>query len=144
MSEDNKAAARRFLECFSSGDLDGLDEIMAEDYVDHDPYNPHGQEGLEGVKKLISMYREGFPDLTFEIEDVLAEGDKVVVRWTGTGTHQGEVMGVPGSGKTSTVSGISIDRFENGKAVEGWTCWDTLGMLQQIGAIPEPQAAGAS
>ena len=143
MSEQNKAAARKVFEAFNTGDVDSLDEAVAPDSVDHDPYNPHASEGVEGLKKTIAMYRDAFPDLRITIEDQIAEGDKVVTRWTGTGTHQGEVLGIPASGKTSTITGIGIDRFEDGKIVEAWNNWDTLGMLQQIGAIPEPQAAQA-
>jgi steroid delta-isomerase-like uncharacterized protein len=143
MSEQNKAVARRFLEIFEEGNLDALDEILAEDAVDHDPYNPHGQEGLEGAKKTISMYREAFPDVSFEIEDQIAEGDLVVTRWTGTGTHEGELMGAQPTGQESSVTGITIDRIEDGKIVEGWTQWDVLGMMRNIGAISEEQPAQA-
>jgi steroid delta-isomerase-like uncharacterized protein len=141
MSEENKQISRRFLEVFQSGDLDAIDELVAENAVDHDPYNPHADEGSGGAKKTIQMYREAFPDLEFTIEDQLAEGDKVATRWTATGTHQGEVMGIAPTGNRSTVTGIVIDRIEDGKIVESWNSWDTLGMLQQIGAIPEPEAA---
>jgi steroid delta-isomerase-like uncharacterized protein len=143
MSEDNKAVSRRFFECFASGELDGLDEIVAADAVNHDPYDPHSQEGLEGAKKTISMYREAFPDLRFEIGDQIAEGDRVVTRWTGTGTMKGELMGLEPNGKESTVTGIAIDRIENGKIVESWGNWDTLGLMQNIGAIPEQEPAQA-
>ena len=143
MSEENKAVSRRFFEIFAEGDLDALDEVMAPDAVDHDPYNPHANEGLEGAKKTIAMYREAFPDVSFEVEDQVAEGDKVATRWVGTGTHEGTLMGVEPTGKRSSTAGIAIDRIENGKIVESWNSWDTLGMMQNIGAIPEPQAAEA-
>ena len=143
MSEENKAVARRFFEIFEQGDLDTLDEIVAPDAVDHDPYNPHADEGLEGARKAIAMYREAFPDLSFEIEDQIAEGDKVVTRWAGTGTHKGELLGFEPTGNRSTTTGIAIDRIEGGKIVESWNSWDTLGMMQSIGAIPEQEAARA-
>jgi steroid delta-isomerase-like uncharacterized protein len=143
MSEENKAAARRLLEVFATGDFSAIDELVAPNAIDHDPYNPHGSEGVEGSKKTIAMYREAFPDLQMTVEDQVAEGDKVVTRWTAVGTHEGNIMGIPATGKTATVTGIGIDRFEDGKVVEGWNNWDTLGLLQQIGAIPEPQAAQA-
>jgi len=143
MSEQNKAAARKVLEVFSTGDLDVLDEFVAPNAIDHDAYNPHASEGAEGQKKTIAMYRDAFPDLQMTVEDQIAEGDMVATRWTAVGTHQGEVMGIPASGKTTTVTGIGIDRFEDGKIVEAWNNWDTLGMMQQIGAIPEPQTASA-
>ena len=143
MSDENKAVARRVFEAWESGDLDALDDVIAPDAVDHDPYNPHGREGLEGLKRMISMYREAFPDVSFEIEDQLAEGDKVATRWKASGTHQGELMGTPPTGKSSTVTGIGIDRIENGKIVEAWGNWDTLGMFQQLGLTGEPQPAEA-
>jgi steroid delta-isomerase-like uncharacterized protein len=141
MSEQNKAAVRTVFDTFNGGDPDALDEVVAEDAVDHDPYNPFASEGREGLKQVIAGYRESFPDLEVTIDDMLAEGDKVVVRWTASGTQQGEVMGVPGSGKRTTISGIGIDRLEGGRIVESWAHWDALGMLQQIGAIPEAQPA---
>jgi steroid delta-isomerase-like uncharacterized protein len=141
MSEQNKAAVRVVFDTFNGGDLDALDEVVAEDAVDHDPYNPYASEGREGLKQLIADYRESFPDLVVTIDDMIAGGDKVVVRWTASGTQQGEVFGVPGSGRRSTVGGIGIDRLEGGRIVESWAHWDTLGMLQQLGAIPEAQPA---
>jgi steroid delta-isomerase-like uncharacterized protein len=143
MSEQNKAAARRVYDAFNSGEVDSLDDIVAADVVDHDPQNPRAAEGRDGLKQQIAMYREAFPDLHLEVEDQIAEGEMVVSRWTATGTHQGDLPGIPASGKSTTVTGIGIDRFEDGMVVEVWGNWDTLGMLQQIGAVPEPQAAQA-
>jgi steroid delta-isomerase-like uncharacterized protein len=143
MSEENKAVARAVFDVFSGGDPASLDEKVAEDAVDHDPYNPFAEEGREGLKKVIAMYRSAFPDLRFEIEDQIAEGDKVVTRWTGTGTHQGDLMGAAPTGKTSVVGGVGIDRIENGKVVEAWGYWDALGMFQQLGLSAEPAAAEA-
>jgi steroid delta-isomerase-like uncharacterized protein len=143
MSDENKAIARGALEAFGSGDVDRLEELIAPDVVDHDPYNPFASEGLEGVKKGVNMYREAFPDLQFTIEDQIAEGDKVATRWTGTGTHQGELMGAAPTGKSATVTGIAIDRIEGGKIVETWGNWDTLAMMQNVGLIPEQAPAQA-
>jgi steroid delta-isomerase-like uncharacterized protein len=143
MSEQNKAVARAVFDAFSGGDLDSLDDVVAADAVDHDPYNPYREEGLEGLKKVIGMYRSAFPDLQISVEDQIAEGDKVVTRWVGTGTHQGELMGAAPTGKTTVVGGIGIDRVENGKVVEAWGYWDALGMMQQLGLAGEPAAAQA-
>lgn len=143
MSEDNKAAARAFFDAWNTGDLDTLDELVAADAVDHDPYNPFASEGLEGLKKTIAMYREAFPDINMSVEDQIAEGDKVVTRWSATGTHQGEIMGFAATHNSNTTTGIGIDRFEDGKVVEAWNNWDTLGMMQSIGAVPEAQGAEA-
>jgi steroid delta-isomerase-like uncharacterized protein len=139
MSEQNKATARRFYEAWTSGELDALDEIMAPDAQDHDTQNPNaGTRGPEGARLTIEMYRAGFSDSRFDIEQQLAEGDYVITRWTAHGTNDGEMMGMPATGKTVAVTGITIDRFEDGKVVEGWTNWDTLGMMQQLGVVPQP------
>jgi len=143
MSEENKAVARRFYEVFESGDVDALDEFVAPDAVDHDAYNPFAGEGSEGAKKTIAMYREAFPDISFEIEFMVAEGDYVCSRWIGTGTHEGELMGVQPSHNKSSVTGIAVDRIQDGKIVESWNNWDTLGLMQNIGAIPQQEAARA-
>jgi steroid delta-isomerase-like uncharacterized protein len=143
MSDENKAVARRFFEVFSDGNVEALDEIVATDAVDHDAYNPFAGEGLEGARKTITMYREAFPDLSFEIEFQVAEGDYVVSRWIGTGTHEGELMGVEPTHNKSTVTGIGVDRIEGGKVVESWNSWDTLGLMQNIGAIPQAEPARA-
>ena len=87
------------------------------------------------------MYRAAFSDSQFEIEAQFAEGDYVVTRWTATGTQDGELMGMPATGKHVTLTGITIDRFEDGKIAEGWTNWDTFGMMQQLGAVAEPANA---
>jgi steroid delta-isomerase-like uncharacterized protein len=139
MSEENKEKVRRFLEeAFNEGNLGGADEIFASDYVLHDPSNPEEIRGPEGIKQFVQMYRSAFPDSHITVEDQIAEGDEVVTRWTGRGTHQGELFGIPPSGNQVEVSGITISRFEGGKFAEDWTNSDTLGLMQQIGAIPEP------
>ena len=142
MSEQNKAVARQVLEIFGSGDLDALDELISANAVDHDTQNPYTDiGGPEGSKRTISMYRTAFPDLRLTVEDQIAEGDKVVTRWTATGTQEGDLPGLPASGNKTTVTGIGIDRFEDGKIVEAWNNWDTLGMMQQLGAVPAGAAA---
>jgi steroid delta-isomerase-like uncharacterized protein len=142
MSEQDKATARRAVELIASGDLDEADSLVGEDAVDHDTQNPNaGIHGPEGFKRSAAMYRAAFPDLRITVDDQIAEGDKVVTRWTATGTHDGDLPGLPASGRTSTVTGIGIDRFQGGLIVESWANWDTLGMMQQLGAVPEAAAA---
>lgn len=138
MSEENKDLARRFMEeAYNKGNVDFIDEVVASDYVAHDPNSPEGTGGgADGAKQFVETYRSAFPDLRMTIEDLIAEGDKVVVRWTARGTHQGELMGIPPSGNRVEVTGISVDRIEGGKFVEGWSSYDALGMMQQIGAVP--------
>src|SRR2546430_7437298 len=128
MSEQNKAIARRALEVFNSGDMDELDDIVSEDAVDHDPQNPFaGTHGPEASKQMAATYRAAFPDLHVTIEEQIAEGDKVVTRWTAVGTQDGDLPGMPASGKSTHVTGIGIDRIEGGKIVEAWRNWATLG-----------------
>ena len=136
--EENKNVTRRFLkEVFEGGNLELVDELFAPDYVLHDPFVPEEVRGPEGIKQFVSMYRNAFPDAHITIEDLLAEGDKVVVRWTARGTHQGELMGVPPSGNRVEISGIAIYRVSGGKIEETWSSYDALGIMQQIGAVPE-------
>ena len=144
MSEDNKAVSRQLLEqLFNEGNLDAADELVAPDAVDHDPQNPFTDErGPEVIKKQASMYRGAFPDLRITIEEQVAEGDLVATRWTAVGTHEGDLMGVQATHKQATVTGIGLDRVQDGKIVEAWGNWDTLGMMQQLGLVPQAQAAG--
>jgi steroid delta-isomerase-like uncharacterized protein len=136
-TEQNKAITHRlFEEILNKGNLAVVDELFSSNYVLHTPTGP--VHGVEGYKQFVNMYLSAFPDLQFTIEDLIAGGDKVVARWTGTGTHQGSLMGIPPTGKRATVTGISINCFENGKFVEGWLDFDALGMLQQLGLIPAP------
>lgn len=133
---DNKALDRRIVEeGFSKGNIAVLDELIAADCVDH-AAPPGTPSGREGVKQFFTMLRSAFPDLHFTIEDVIAEGDKVVTRSTWQGTHQGAFLGIPPTGKQVRVTGIDITRYAGGKAVEHWGNQDTLGLLQQLGVIP--------
>jgi predicted ester cyclase len=95
---------------------------------------PRVRRGLEFIGRL----REAFPDITFTVEDMIAEGDLVATRWTATGTNDGEFMGMEPTGRQATIGGMTIQRFKDGRIVEGWTQQDALGLLRQIGAVPEP------
>jgi steroid delta-isomerase-like uncharacterized protein len=142
-SETNKTVSRRFFEeVFSKGKLNLLDELITTDHVNNGPGNPPElPTGIEGTKQLVTLYRNAFPDLRFTVDEQIAEGDKVVTRWTGQGTHKGELLGIPATGKSSTVTGIIIDRLVNGKIAESWGVFDQFGMLQQLGVIPTPELA---
>jgi steroid delta-isomerase-like uncharacterized protein len=136
-TEENKAIMRRIFEVFNTGNLALAEEVLAADIVDHQA--PPGIEpGLAGFKQLVTMFRSAFPDIQMTIEDIMAEGDKVVTRSTMRGTHQGEFMGIPPTGKQFTATSIDIVRFAGGKGVEHWGNSDDLGMLQQLGIIPKP------
>ncbi len=139
-TEDNKAIVRRGLETvWHQKKVTSAEDHLAPDFVNHDPAMT--LQGLEQYKPFVTGYLSAFPDLHFTIEDQIAEGDKVVTRWTARGTHQGPFMGMPPTGKQGTVTGITIDRFANGKIVESWYNFDALGLLQQLGVIPAPGQA---
>jgi len=139
-AEESKTIVRRLLE-EPWTDLDVVDELVDAGYVGYDPSLPEPLRGPQGFKDNVSMFRSGFSDARITVDDQIAEGDTVASRWTGRGTHDGELMGVPPSGKQVTVSGLVVSRVANGKVVEEWVNWDTLGMLQQIGAVPAPAQA---
>lgn len=138
---DAKTLVRRVLEEPWKGNWDVLDQGVADTYVGYDPSQPEPIRGLDGVRANLQQYIDGFADARITVDDQIAEGDKVASRWTGRGTHTGEIAGVPATGKDVTVTGLTISRLEGGKIVEEWTTWDTLGMLVQLGAIPEPARA---
>jgi steroid delta-isomerase-like uncharacterized protein len=135
-TEENKALARRVIEqMFNEGNLDMADELLAPGYVDHDPSLPEDVHGPEGFKEYVGMYRAAFPDLHVQIEDQLAEGDRVATRWTGTGTHNGELAGITPTGKQVTVPGMEIVRIANGKLIEGWEGYDSGTLMRQLGVM---------
>lgn len=137
MSEHNKAAARAVFDIWSTGEIERLDELVARDVVHHDPYDPNAAHGLGGMKRTIELNRRAFPDMRLSVEDQVAEGDKVVTRWSGQMTHLGELGGAAPTGNRVTISGITIDRFENRRIVEAWRSMDMLGVLRGIGALEE-------
>jgi predicted ester cyclase len=145
-AEENKAKVRLLLEeAFGEGKPELVDDLLAPDFVCYDPNSEAGEvRGADTIKQEIGWFRSAFPDLTYTIEDQIAEGDKVVSRYTLSGTHQGEFFGVAPTGKRVEMSGITIDRFddESGKMVEEWPEYDLLGAMRQMGAVPE-QAAGS-
>ena len=140
-AQQNKALARRFMdEVWNKGNLNFIDEVTDPNFVSHDPAGPEDMGGgVEGAKQFVEMYRNAFPDTQMSVEDVIAEGDKVVTRWTVRATHQGELMGIPPSGNRVELTGISIDRIEGGKFVETWSNYDALGMMQQLGVMGSSQ-----
>lgn len=140
MSEQNKQLVRRAVEeVWNQGNYAAVDELAASDIVVHASLPDREVHGTAGVKQFYATLREAFPDLHFTIEDQIAEGDRVVTRWTARGTHTGTFNGIPPTGKTGIVSGIDIDRIANGKVVECWPNADELGLLQQLGVIPAPE-----
>jgi steroid delta-isomerase-like uncharacterized protein len=142
MSEENKAVARRFIEeVWNNGNLAVIDELIAENHVDHDPAQAGGPGGPQGMRAFVEMYRSAYPDTHLEIGEMIAEGDLVAMTWTATGTHQGELMGIAPTGRSVTVTGIGVDRISDGHIVESWGNYDALGMLAQLGAMPAQASA---
>lgn len=141
--EVNEAIVQEILEAFNRGDHEAVDELFAADYVDHDPSRAGLPPGPEGVKTAWGMFRAAFPDLRGVIDDTITEGDRVAVRGTFQGTHEGELMGVPPTGKRVTITLLDINRIEDGRLVERWGQADMLGMLRQLGATPLPDQTGS-
>lgn len=137
-TEENKALVRRFYEeVFNNKNMAGVDAFVAPSVIDHS-LPPGAPGGIEGVRQTITMFLTAFPDLHLTLEDIIAEEDKVVVRWTMRGTHQGASLGMPPTGKQFILPGISLVRLDGGKAAETWVNYDQLVMLQQLGLAPAP------
>jgi steroid delta-isomerase-like uncharacterized protein len=136
-SEQNKTIVRRLVEEPWKGDLSVIDELIDRDYVGYDPSIPEPLRGPDGFKEFVSTYRAAYSDARVTVVDQIAEGDKVATRWTARGQHDGDLMGVTPTGKQVTISGITLSRLANGKVVEEYTNWDTFGMMQQLGVVPE-------
>jgi predicted ester cyclase len=134
--EQNKASiCRLYKQAFNhTGSLAVMDELVAADLIDH-AAPPGLAPGREGFKQLIALWRTAVPDICFTIDDVIGEGDKVVIRWTGGGIHLGNLMGVPPTGKRATMTGIVVNRMADDKLVERWGNSDDLGLLQQLGVL---------
>jgi len=145
MSPDqNKAISRRIpLEVFSQGRLDLVDEIFAPDFTDHATRPPGIPAGREGVKAIASALRKGFPDLTYRVDLQIAEGDFVAGYVTVSGTHRGEVFGMPATGKQAEWAESHVVKLANGKVTEHWGIVDQPGMLRQLGLAPAPEAVPA-
>jgi steroid delta-isomerase-like uncharacterized protein len=144
MSEANKSLCKRFIEeVWNNRKTSAIDELVAANYTPHVTSGPDFGRGPESVRKTIGYYTAAFPDTHFTIDDVIAEGDRVVARWTVRATHRGEFEGIAPTGKSVTVTGTTVMRIENGKLAEGWQNFDALGLMQQIGAVQRQAAQRA-
>jgi steroid delta-isomerase-like uncharacterized protein len=141
----HRETSRRAFDAYTTGDVSGLEDAFTADHVVHDPQNPFAatQHGFDVLRGQVGMYRAAFPDLLMTVDAQYEDGDVVISRWTAKGTHTGDLPMLPASGRTATVTGIVIDRFEGDRIAETWSSWDTLGMLQQLGAIPASAPAHA-
>jgi steroid delta-isomerase-like uncharacterized protein len=145
MSDTNKNVFRRlFEEVWNKGNTQVADELFTSNYTHHDPSTPDVGRGPESEKKRATLYRSAFPDVRLTIDDIISEGETVTARWSCRGTHKGELNGIAPTGKQFTISGISIARFVNGKMTEGYVNWDALGLMQQLGVVPELGKAKAA
>jgi steroid delta-isomerase-like uncharacterized protein len=139
--EDNKQFMQRFVEeVINKKNVDAINQLVAEDFVEHVPFPGQGP-GREELKHVISTFLSAFPDIQWILEEQIAEGQTVVSRFTMTGTHRGEFLGIPPTGKLVNVWGVVIDVVKDGKFAESRIIMDTLGLMQQLGAIPSPERA---
>ena len=138
MEQANKALVRRYYdEVFNQRDVALVDQIAVSDYVEHDPFPGHG-DGLADLKARVELILGAMNPLRFDVQDIVAEGDKVVVRWVQRGAQSGAFMGIPATGRQFTMAGIDIHRLRDGRLAEHWHVVDLLGLLQQLGALPAP------
>lgn len=131
---------RIFEEVWNQKNPSVIDELVAANYVHNDVLSPDAPTGIDGYKQFVERYLTAFPDIQITIHDDFVAGDKTVTRWTATGTHHGDLPGLPRTGNRISVQGITIATTKNGKFVESWNNWDALGMMQQLGAIPTPSS----
>lgn len=126
---------------WSGGDYSAISELYTEDCRMHDPMFPSAVAGRQGVRSLIGAYRRAFPNLTFSVEDQIAERDRVVTRWTARGTHLHELLGIAATGRQIEVTGSTIARLEAGRVAEAWVHWDRTALFKQLGVVREPAEA---
>jgi steroid delta-isomerase-like uncharacterized protein len=143
MSEENKARIREFIErVLTGGEIDATGDYFHSDVVEEVPFPGQGP-GLQGLKETLTRIRHAFPDSQWSVEEQIAEGNKVLTRFTWSGTHQGEFLGIPATNRPVRVWGMVIDRFEDGKVKSTRILLDTLGMMQQLGIVPAPPESGS-
>jgi steroid delta-isomerase-like uncharacterized protein len=138
-AEENKALIRRWIEAYNERDLQAEAEVLAPDYVAHVPAAPGPLEGLEAWRQFSGSFAEAFPDIRLTVEEIFSEGEMVAARVAFRGTHRGEFQGIPPTGKEVAFTSIEVNRVRDGKVEEHWVELDLLGLMQQLGAIPEPE-----
>lgn len=142
LPEQNADLVRQWVAAWNAHDADSVSRLATTDFVRHDPNNPEVR-GPEGERQLVSMYTRAFPNLELTIEDIVAAGDRVTIRFVARGTHQGELLGVPATGKRLSVVGIEMYRLVGDHVAEQWVIIDMLGILQQLGMVPDPGQASS-
>ena len=136
--EENRNVVRRISAAVTAGDLDAIDELVTEDYIEHNPAVPSELRGPDAMRAFVEPFLSAFADFELVEDGIIAEGDRVAYRHHATGTHDAAFMGIPPTGERVRVDGIAIYRIEDGKAAEKWIVGDTLGLLRQLGAAPGP------
>ena len=139
VEEQNKELAQKMFEAWGKGDIEAFKEFLAPDYVYYYPSGNSKPMSLEELTGMAKMFWNGFPDMSFSMEEIFAVGDRVIFRFIQRGTHTGDFMGIPATGNNFESSGILISRIENGKVVEQWEEFDMLGMMQQLGMELKPK-----
>ena len=149
MAAQNAELSRRIFEdVWNRKNLSAIDDLMSTDYLHHDPSSPAVPSGVDGYKQFVNSYMNAFPDAHFTIDDAFTDGQNTevqneVTRWTVVGTHEGELAGIPRTGRRFSVTGITIARIANGKITESWNNWDALGLMQQLGVVSEAKGRAA-
>jgi steroid delta-isomerase-like uncharacterized protein len=142
MSAPNKEVIRAFIEeVLNQGRFERADDLVKEDFIELDSL-PGQRQGREGLKAVLMQFRSAFPDIHWLVNEMVSEGEKVVTRFTWNGTHRDTFLGIPATGRHVEVKGIVIDRLEAGRMADSRILMDTLGLLQQLGALPPPPSAG--
>lgn len=142
MSGTNKEVIQAFVDdILNQGRLERANDLVNEDFVELDPL-PGQEQGREGLKAIIFSLRSSFPDMHWTVQEMVAEGQKVVTRFVWTGTHRGTFLGIPATGRSVEVKGVVMDRLEDGKMADSRILMDTMGLMQQLGVIPAPPSAG--
>jgi len=149
MTAQNAELSRRIFEdVWNHKNLSAIDDLMSADYVHHDPNSPAVPSGVDGYKQFVNSYMNAFRDAHFTIDDAFTDGQNTevqneVTRWTVTGTHEGELAGIPRTGRRFSVTGITIARIAHGKITASWNNWDALGLMQQLGVVSEAKGRAA-
>ena len=140
-TQDNLKTAREDIEAWNKHDLERHTRLLDEKHVFESDTIPAAMVGREAGRQFMAVYLTGFPDLHFEVDQMLADGDFVVTRWTATGTHRGPLMGIPPTNRSAVTHGCTVSQFRDGKDVHDWIYWDTGNLLRQLGVIPGPTSS---
>lgn len=136
--------ARESIKAWNAHDPDGVARLVSNDFVSESDTLPAALRGQDAVRQVVQMYLRAFPDLHFEIEQILSSGDHVTLRWRATGTHRGELMGIPATNRAADTHGCTVEEVRDGKIVREWVYWDTGNLLRQLGVLPTPAASSAA